>query len=131
MYTRPLLWFRFRDRLGRGWRVLLSTPDLSPDLGTLAGGCEGYTNYQTRCLCIDARYPWERIVPVLFHEMGHVAAYERESISPKLEETAVRMVTGPLLGIVTAPPFNMKVPRRPAGFARFQRWALEVDPLDD
>ena len=130
MFSRPLPWFSFKDRIRRKWRVVLSTPTITSDIDDLAGGCSGFTDFNRKLIVLDVRRPWAMIIETLFHEMGHAAADERDQMDRELEETAVRLISTPLLGIVRRAPFNMQVPEQPPEYGKFRRWSKLVDPLD-
>ena len=131
-FSNPLPWFEFRDRVRRAWRVMLSTPTLSPYLKTCGDhGCEGYTDKVRRVVVLDVRYPWARVVSTLLHELGHVAADERDLEDDEQEESAVRMLSVPLLEIARHAPFGMQIPAKPARYAAFRRWARKRDPMGE
>lgn len=121
----PLLWFTFRDRPGNKWRVLFSTPSVSPILAE----AYGYTTERT--VVLDVRYPWGRIVRTLGHELGHVVLYDRDDIDMDKEEAAVALVAHPLAALLSKPPFGLAYPPRPSGYLTYKRWARKVDPLDE
>lgn len=128
MFTNPLPWFEFRDRVRRGWRVVLSTPTASSYLRI--GNCEGYTDKVAHIIVLDIRYPWPRVIATLLHELGHAAADERDLEDTDLEETLVRLLSVPLLEIARHSPFKMQIPPKPKRYAAYRRWALSVDPWE-
>ena len=129
MFTSPLLWFTVRTRTRHLWRILLSTPTVTPTITSLA--CEGYTDEVRLQVVLDIRYPWQRIASkTMPHELAHVAASEREIEDHEQEELMVRTIATPLFDILSRTPFKMHVPPRPVEYARFRRWALKVDPFD-
>jgi len=123
----PVLWFKLRDRLRRTWRVEFSCPTLTPTQASLAGGCDGFCDNGAHKVVIDIRNKWAKQQEVLLHELGHVAASEREGVPEKTEEQAVYLVATPLLHILLKPPFSLVLPPRPAEWAKFRRWARFVD----
>lgn len=125
MLGRPLLWFTFRDRTGHKWRVLFSTPTVSPMLAD----AYGYTTMYT--VVLDVRYQWQMIVRTLGHELGHVALFDREDILPLAEEAAVTLVASALTSLLSRKPFGVRLPPKPSGYASYKRWARKVDPLDE
>lgn len=129
-FYQPVLWFEFLDRLRHRWRVELSCPTLSPELGTVGGkgGCYGYCVPDKRLIVIDIRETWLRQQRTLFHELGHAALVERPDIPDKAEENAVTMLADPLCALLTRPPFGLQTPARPALWGKFRRWARFVDP---
>ncbi len=66
----PVEWYRFK--LGTSeWRVLLSTPEHSPQLVD----AEGYCQQSKSTIWLDATLPADRLADVAFHEKLHAVLF--------------------------------------------------------
>ena len=115
----PLPWFALRDRLGREWTVALSHPRISPELSADAGAM---TFPRTRRVLVNAAMGLDYTRLALVHELMHVALDERD-LDGAYKEEAVRVIAGPLLGLIEA--MGWALPAYPQGFAELRAWLGE------
>jgi hypothetical protein len=127
MYSAPLEWFVFRDRLRRQWRVLLSTPSITPMLRELVGGCDGFADPQSKTIVLDVRRKWADVQGTMFHELAHAASDERDEDDGAFEERAVRFVAMPMYWVLSREPFGLRFPSKPEGYEKFRTWCRRTD----
>lgn len=125
-----LLWYRFKGTRAYSWTVLfVTTPLISSTVKSGHVRIRGITIFDAAAdvhlILIDASQSREDQDETLHHELMHVAAHESDDVlSDATEERAICAIS-PRLLLLFQHTARLRWPRRPAGFAAFERFAKQ------